>query len=899
MPLTAGSRLGPYDILSLLGAGGFGEVYKARDTRLDRTVAIKILPSSDPELKVRFEREAKAIAALTHPHICTLYDVGHQDGTDYLVMEYLEGETLEQRLKKGPLPIADALRVAIQIVDALSAAHRHGFVHRDLKPGNVMLTKTGAKLLDFGLAKASHPSLGRGSQAAASVTGTPTMSVPLTQHGSIVGTFQYMAPEQLEGHEADARTDIFAFGTLVYEMVSGRRAFEGKSQVSIIAAIMDHDPTSLSSLQPITPPLLDHLVLICLRKDPDARWQAMADVGIQLRLIAQSDTSSTRSAGGTAERGRHRWTWLAALGSSAVFGGVLVAALIGRQPSERPTVRFEVNVGTSGAPFHFALSPDGRRLAWVESTDKGAAIATRALDQLDSRVLLRTESARVALPFWSPDSRSIAFFSTGKLRRIPVDGGPAEIICDAVGGQGGSWNHDGVILFAPEPTGPLFQVSAAGGVPAPVTELDVASSEIAHRHPVFLPDGKHFLYLAVSSRADRSSIVVGALGSKDRRRLLTSVAKPGFAPPDHVLFVRDTSLMMQRLDLKGLTFVGDAVPLVENVGVNAGTSLAGFTVSANGVLAWRPGGYVAREPAQLAWLDRSGTRTGTLGTPAVYDNLALSPDLHAIAVVKQEEGGAGDVWTIDLTSGRATRFTSDGANDPVWSPDGTRIVFASDHDAGRLNLYQKNAGGALVEQRLLKSDHVQQPEDWSADGRFLLFRDRDSKTGNDLWVLPMMADGKPRPYLRSPFSEMQGRFSPNGRWVAYVSDESGRDQVYIQSFPEVAKKYAVSTERGIQPRWSSDGRELFFLEQTQPGVMTSVAAVDVVESKDGLSIGAQRTLFQSAIRQSYRSRSSWEVAPDGHRFLIIESTQPDSARTQPITVLVDWQEELKHRVATK
>jgi Tol biopolymer transport system component len=881
-----------------------GEVYRARDSRLERTVAVKILPdalASDPEFRERFNREARVISQLTHPHICTLHDIGEQHGTAYLVMEYLEGETLEQRLKKGPLPMADALRLAIQIADALSAAHRHGIVHRDLKPGNVMLTKTGAKLLDFGLAKATHPPLGGGSQAGASVTGTPTMSVPLTQHGSIVGTFQYMAPEQLEGHEADARTDIFAFGTLVYEMVSGRRAFEGKSQVSIIAAIMEHDPTLLSSLQPITPPLLDHLVLICLRKDPDARWQAMADVGIQLRLIAESDTSSTRAVRGTAEGGRHRWTWLAALGSSAVFGGVLVAALVGRQPSERPTVRFEVNVGSSVTPFHFALSPDGRRLAWVESTDKGAAIATRVLDQLDRRILSRTESARVALPFWSPDSRSIAFFSTGKLRKILVDGGPAEIICDAVSGQGGSWNSDGVIVFAPEQAGPLFQVPAAGGVPTPVTELDATVFEIAHRHPVFLPDGQHFLYLAVSSRADRSRIVVGALGSKERRRLLNSVAKPGFAPPDHVLFVRDTSLMIQRLDLKRLTLVGDPLPLVENVGVNAGTSLAGFTASANGVLAWRPGGYVTAEPARLVWLDRQGTRTGTLATPAVYDNLAISPDLHTIAVAKQEEGGAGDIWTIDVTSGRATRFTSDSANDndPVWSPDGSRIVFASDRDAGRLNLYQKNAGGAFAEQALPKSDHVQLPEDWSPDGRFVLFRDRDSKTGSDLWVLPMTANGKPQPYLRSPFSEMQGRFSPNGRWVAYVSDESSRDQVYIQSFPDVAKKYAVSTERGLQPRWRGDGRELFFLGQTQPGLMTSVEAVDVVESKDGLSIGAQRTLFQSAIRMSYRSRSSWEVAPDGRRFLIIESTQSDSVRAQPITVLVDWQDELKHRVPTK
>jgi Tol biopolymer transport system component len=897
MPLQPGAVLGPYDVISPLGAGGMGEVYRARDRRLDRFVAIKVLPehlAADPDLRERFEREARAVSSLNHPHICTLYDIGVQDGVSFLVMELLEGETLADRLAKGRLALDDALRYAIQIADALDKAHRHGVVHRDLKPGNIMVTKAGAKLLDFGLAKSTRPLITGSGQTGPGMTATPTLTAPLTQQGSIVGTLQYMSPEQLEGREADARTDIFAFGALLFEMVSGRRAFDGKSQVSIIAAIVDHDPPPLSSLQPVTPRLLDHLVKTCLAKDPDERWQTMADVAIQLRLIVESAVSPMVAGARNADDKRRQWMWWGAIGSLAVLSAALAAALVvGRTQPERGRVMFEVSAPTITSPLHIALSPDGTRLVWMSQTDKGTSLAMRALDQTSVQMLSGTESvvsrSSGGYPFWSPDSRFIAFFAGGKLKKVSVSGGPPQTLCDAAG-FGGTWSRDGIIVFAPDASGPLYQVSASGGAPTQITELDSRLLETAHRHPVFLPDGKHFVYVATSSKADSTAIVVAALGSKEHKRLVASVAKAGFAPPDYLLFMRETTLMAQRLDLKRLEVQGDAFPVAEGVGVNGGNSLAGFTASANGVVAWRSG-LSGRAESQLAWVDRSGKRAGMVGATSAYDNPALSADLQRIAVNEQGESNRSDIWIIDVSRGTSTRFTVEPGNnnDPVWSPDGGRIVFASDRNGGRLNLFQKDAGGVRPEEVLLKSEHIDIPEDWSADGRFILFRDLDPKTGADLWVLPMTGDAtKPQPYLRSPFSESQGRFSPNGRWVAYASDESGRNEVYVQSFPASNKKYLVSTNGGFQPRWRGDGKELFFLVGNRTGLNTTIASVDVIESNDTLRIGAQRTLFETSVRQSIRARSSWEGTPDGQRFLINTLILADSALTAPITVVVNW-----------
>jgi Tol biopolymer transport system component len=492
-------------------------------------------------------------------------------------------------------------------------------------------------------------------------------------------------------------------------------------------------------------------------------------------------------------------------------------------------------------------------------------------------------------PFWSPDSRFIAFFSAGKLKKVSVAAAPPQTIGDIASGFGGAWSRDDIILLAPETTGPLSQVPASGGTPTKATELDASTSETAHRHPVFLPDGKHFLYLAVSSNPENTAIVLGALGSKERKRLVASSTKPGFVPPDHVLFMSETTLMTQRLDLQRFEMQGDPIPVAEGVAVNTSNNLAGFTASDNGVLAWRSGGTIGAQ-SQLVWLDRSGKTTGTIGRAgATYDNLALSPDLQRLAVAEQEENDTGDIWIFDLARGTSTRFTFDRANDndPVWSPDGNKVVFASERGSGRLNLFQKDAGGAGTENVLLKSDHIQVPEDWSADGRFVLLRDVDPKNGADLWVLPMSGDPKPQPYLRSPFSETQARFSPNGRWVVYVSDESGRNEVYVQSFPASTRKYSVSSGGGTQPRWRGDGKELFFLTG-RLAVRRTVAVADVSEAADTLRIGAQRALFETPVRTGLRARSGWEVTPDGQRFLVIAPLQDATAVNRPITVMVNW-----------
>src|SRR5262245_15743429 len=891
MPLPAGTALGPYEILSPVGAGGMGEVYRARDRRLDRFVAIKVLPehlAADPDLRDRFEREARAVSSLNHPHICTLHDIGEQDGVSFLVMELLEGETLGDRLARGRLPIDEALRYVTQIADALDKAHRRGIVHRDLKPGNIMITKSGAKLLDFGLAKLSRPLITGARQTAGGMTATPTLTAPLTQQGSIVGTLQYMAPEQLEGRDADARTDVFAFGALLYEMVSGRRAFEGRSQVSIIAAIVDHDPPPLSSLQPVTPPLLDHLVKTCLAKDPDERWQTMADVWIQLRLIAEAGPLMAAAPGGAAAR--RGWLWWAALGSLAALSLVLAAVVAFRRPSSPgQRVTFDLNTPSSTSPLQIAISPDGSRLVWLTQTTSAISLAMRLLDQLSVRTLTGTETpagrGQSAYPFWSPDSRYIAFFAAGKLKRIAADGGPAQTICDAVG-MGGAWNRDGTILFAPDGASPLFKVSASGGVPTPVTNLDT-SAELGHRHPSFLPDGKHFLYLAASGKTESSAIFVGALDSKKRKRLVSSSVKAAFVPPDFLLFMRETTLMAQRLDLRSFELLGEASPVAEDVGVNIGNSLAGFTASDSGIVAWRAGTLVG-ERGELVWLDRSGKQIATAAATANYDNPALSKDLQRIAVSKRVEDNQGDIWILDAARGTSSRFTFAAGtdNDPIWAPDDSRIVFASDRN-GRLNLFQKSTAGAGSEELLLTSDHINVPEDWSPDGRFILYRDVVPGTGTDLWILPLTGDGKPQPYLKSPYTEVQGRFSPNGRWVAYVCDESGRNEVYIQSFPASATKYPVSSNGGAQPRWRADGKELLFLAGTALG-RANVAAVDIAEADGGLKIGVQRTLFDAAIRTSPRVRSSWEISRDAQRFLVNQPAQPDGGTTRPITVLVNW-----------
>ena len=721
MALSAGVRLGPYEIVSAIGAGGMGEVYKATDTRLDRTVAIKVLlahVADDPDLRQRFEREAKTISSLNHPHICTLYDIGQQDGVDYLVMEYLEGETLAARLTRGPLPTDQVLRYATEIADALDKAHRKGITHRDLKPGNIMITKAGTKLLDFGLAKLKQPAAGAGGMSA-----VPTLSAGLTMQGTILGTLQYMAPEQLEGTEADARTDIFAFGAVVYEMATGKKAFEGKSQASLIAAILEREPPPISVLQPVSPPAMDQIVKTCLAKDPEDRWQSAGDLGRQLKIIQTGSPPSVAAPTVAARKSRERLSWGVA-GVLAVLAIALAVPYVTREPADITTVRFAIEAASS-APNQFALSPDGRLLAFVgEAGVGGAGLWIRAVEALEARALPGTEGA--AYPFWSPDSQFIGFFAGGQLKKVAVSGGPPETLCE-VGAvsPGGTWNRDDVIVFAGGAEGfRLYRVSASGGEPSPVTEVD-RSLHLAHVWPQFFPDGRRFLFFAARPGGDDNGIYVGSLDSSEVQRVMAAESMARYAPPGYLLYAREGTLMAQPFDAGAVQLTGDPVRVVDQVNTNPATRLVGFSVSENGELAYRGGGREAG--TQLVWFDRSGELLGEASQPGLYNNPALSPDETRVAVERREITSAdADIWILDLTRGTTSRFTFEPGSDqfPTWSPDGREIAFGSTR-SGRGDLYRKNASGTGEAELLLESETLKVPMEWSQDGAWLSFYDRD------------------------------------------------------------------------------------------------------------------------------------------------------------------------------
>jgi Tol biopolymer transport system component len=899
MPLDAGTRLGPYEILGPLGAGGMGEVYRARDTRLDRTVAVKVIPShvaATSELRTRFEREARAVSSLNHPHICVLHDVGHQDGVDFLVMEHMEGETLASRLERGALPTADLLRCGIEIADALDKAHRSGIVHRDLKPGNVMLTKGGAKLMDFGLARgapvgapAGAPAeggSGSGSGLAATprnLSESPTLARPLTAEGTIVGTFQYMAPEQLEGKEADARTDLFALGAVLYEMATGKKAFEGKSQASLISAIMSSEPPPISALAPMSPPALDRVVRACLAKDPDERIQTAHDVKLELQWIRDAGSQAGVPAPVAARRrGRERLAWSVAVAAVAVALAALVVPRLTQRATEARVMRFSVtapaNLTLTADPTASAISPDGRTLIFLAADSSGTSrIWIRPLESLAAQPVQGTENAY--LLFWSPDSRSIGFFADGKLKKVPVGGGSPEVLCDALDARGASWSKDGVIVFAPVAAGPLFRVSADGGDPVEVVGPDSTRHETGLRWPWFLPDGKHFLFVSLPSRQGSFDVYLGSLDSKERKRLLASGAAPIYAEPGYLVFVRNARLMAQRFDRRRLEPTGKPVPLGEAPTVSRYDGAQAVSASANGVLAHPAAGL---PNTQLVWLDRSGRRQGAVALPpGRYEGLSLSPDGERVVVEKRSSATAVDLWMVELSRGVATRFTfrpSSGV--AVWSPDGSRIAFNS-NQAGPWDIYQKLASGAGAEEPLFQSSALfKNLSQWSPDGRYLVFTQPDAATGWDLWLLPVEGDRKPVPYLRSPFNEQSGYLSPDGRWMAYSSDESGKLEVYVQSFPTPGSKYQVSTSGGFAGTWSKDGKEMIIA-----GTDGTILSVDV-QTTPSFKAGTPRVLFKP--RQDLVGITGTR---DFQRFLV--SVPVGEASPSSITLQLNWPAALK------
>jgi serine/threonine protein kinase/Tol biopolymer transport system component len=878
MGLAAGTKLGPYEIQSPLGAGGMGEVYRARDARLGRDVAIKVLPShlsSDPDLKARFEREAKAISALSHPHICHLYDIGSQDGTDYLVMELLEGESLADRLKKGPLPLKQALQYGVEIAQALETAHSNGIVHRDLKPGNVMLTKSGAKLLDFGLAKPAPnvATVGSGSMA--------TMSKPLTVEGMIVGTIQYMAPEQVQGHDADARSDIFALGAVLYEMTTGKRAFAGKSQISVMSAILEKEPEPVSAVQPLASPALDHVIQRALAKDPNDRWQTARDVIQELKWSTESAALPSR-AGSTTAPARNTREALAWLIAGALVVILIVGAIWWR--NSKPSV--ETMYFPAPLPFSardMAVAPNGHTIAVVgyQEPARKNVVWIYELGSHGARSLAGTEGA--SYPFWSADGRSIAFFADAQLKKLDVSGGPVQTICDAPSGRGGTWNKDGVIVFAPEVTSGLSRVPASGGTPTQISLIDKSLGQSGLRWPVFLPDGKHFLYLAANftGRKGGNVVYVGSLDSNEKHFVVESTANAAYAAPGYLLFYRNRALLAQPFDLKRFALTGEPTVILPEVQFLPQVKRAVFAASDQGLLVAQSGSEAAL--SQLVWFDRKGNAVGTVGKPEVYGNVFLAPNGKSVATDKTDMGSLNiDVWTYELQRDSSKRLTFDPAIDsvPIWSPDATRLVFSSNRQT-YFGLYVKNADGANEEKNIVQSDVGNFPSDWSRDGKFIL----DSR-GADLWLVTL-PEFKSSIFLKAPSVIRNGQFSPDGKWVAYASNESGRWEIYVTSFPDARGRWQVSSGGGEQPRWRGDGKELFFL--SSDGKMMAAP----VTTGTHFDASTPVVLFQSTPRPPVLVYDIfvYDVTRDGQRFLI--NTQVKQAESAPMSVILNWPAKLE------
>ena len=904
MPLEPGTTLGPYQIDAPLGAGGMGEVYKATDTRLDRTVAIKVLPehvAADPDLKQRFEREARTVAALNHPHICTLHDIGSQDGIDFLVMEYLDGETVAQRLEKGALPLDQALQIAIEIADALDKAHRQGIVHRDLKPGNIMLTRAGAKLLDFGLAKLKPP------EQAGTLSALPTQPANLTQEGSILGTFQYMAPESLEGQEADARTDIFAFGAVVYEIVTGRKAFEGKSQASLIAAILERDPPPIVSLQPVTPTALDRAVKKCLAKEAGDRWQSAKDLCDELKWISESRVDTNPAAASQQDRQVPFWQRRVSVAWPVSIVAVMVAVIglwnLRTAPprSLDSVIRFAMTLpidhplasGFLAPPL--AMSPDGRLLAYVVESRGGftGELYLRSMDDLEAQFVDAGDA-----PFFSPDGQWLGYRSEGALKKVPVDGGQVRTICQCLTNpRGFSWARDNdTIVFAPSPLGGIWQVSADGGEPWPLTMLDTSRGESGHHWPELLPGGEALLFTE-SAEGDwiGGEIIAQQLATGTRKVLIEGATYPRYLPTGHLVYFRQGTLMAAPFDPARLEFTGSEQPIVEGISQNVGTGEPRASFSDMGTLVYLPAeSGEALDANSLAWIDRNGVVDRLGAPPRSYLWPVLSPDEERIAVRLHEP--RSNIWIYDIESGNLSPFIAgDGANDsPVWSPGGDQIAFSSSRN-GPWNLFLKAADFSGTEEPLTTNEYSTYASSFSPDGQWLTFTTFDPASGDDgdVWTLPLEGDRIPEAFHETESFAGGPMFSPSGDWIAYTDNSSGQYEVYVKPFPGPGEPQLVSGgDGGQQPVWSSDGREIFYLGNNG-STLNIVNAV----TEPALRLSRPRDLveLERPARASPPLRSVYDVSRDGQRFLFVQENEQPQEPT-PLVVVLNWHEELKARV---
>jgi eukaryotic-like serine/threonine-protein kinase len=850
MPLLSGTRLGPYEILAPIGSGGMGEVYRARDTRLGREVAIKV---SNDQFSERFEREARAVAALNHPNICQLYDVG----PNYLVMELVDGPTLADRIARGPIPLQEALALTEQLANALEAAHEKGIVHRDLKPANIKLTPDGKlKVLDFGLAKTAEPT--------GSPESSPTLSLGQTQAGTLLGTAAYMSPEQARGLPADKRADIWAFGCVLYEMLTARRVFPGQTISDTLASVLKEEP-DLSRV----PAKMQRVLHSCLQKDPKQRLQAIGD----WRLLITDDAPSV----GTRRASHAPWIVATAVFAAAalLFGIVSFRHLREVQQVVKSSLLPPENsaYALGNVP---AVSPDGRHVAFTLSVGGKAQLWIRDLDSLAARPLPGSDGA--SMPFWSPDSRFVAFFTPAKLIKIDVTGGPALALCDVQQARGGTWNQNNLILFAPSTTGGLYQISSGGGKPAPVTTPDASLEQTSDRLPWFLPDGQHFLFTAISPNADKDVIYLGDLRSGKRQTILAAASSAVYSPPGYLLFLRDRNLMAQPFNARDGKISDEAVPVAEQVDFSEGTATGQFSASTNGVLVYTSGAPTS-DRRQFVWLDRSGNTAGTLGAPARLRNFSISPDGRTVAVSQFDvQTDKQDIWLYDVANGAGARFTlDDRQNDgPVWSRDGAYIAFRS-WAAGITNISQKTTKSGGPQEILDDASGDKAAGGWSPDGQYLIeIRVRDSNAKDSIWLVPRKQVGKPFLYLAAhSFNLNRPSLSPNGLWLAYTSDETKQRDIYVSSFPTPKESWKISTNGGDVPAWSRDGKELYFVDADR-----QMMAVEI-KSGPNFVAAPPKALFKMPQGASLR----FDVASDG-RFLV--HIPAVGSTPVPITVVQNW-----------
>jgi eukaryotic-like serine/threonine-protein kinase len=858
MSLGPGSRLGPYEILSPLGAGGMGEVYRARDTRLDRLVALKVLAperTTDAEFQARFAREAKAISALNHPHICGLHDIGRDHDTEYLVLELLEGETLAARVARGALPLAQVLRFGIQIADALEAAHRHGIIHRDLKPANIMLTAAGIKLLDFGLAKHSVGASGQALSMLATAPGTGTAQ------GTIIGTLQYMAPEQVQGAPADARTDIFAFGTILYEMATGTRAFEAKTQASLIAKILETEVPAVSTLAPVAPPVFDHVVQGCLAKEPSDRWQTAHDVKLQLEWT-QAQGSRTHPVAAAASRRRDAW-WLwgmTGVAALAIIAAVLLA-LNPNTPAPLRPMRFDLALPSDMGLDVYSrgvISPNGQRFVFEATVSGNPQLVVR--DMTSSALVVLAGTERGWRPFWSPDSQSVAFFHPDGLKQITLLGGAVRVLADSEWdpfvNMGGTWRGGAILFVAGDRR--VYHVAASGGTPRPL-DLRSNAQQRYFVSPSFLPDGRHFLL----SVENEPGVYVASVDAPDIRQLVDDASTPVYRA-GHLFYSRGTALLARPFRAERLEFSGPEVRVTDQ-----GSRVS---VSDDGTIVYRPTNVAS---ATLSWFDRAGRRTGTLGNPGPYQSVVLSPrDRYATVVRGDERLESWDLWNADLTSGIFSRLTTHPAldSDPAWSPDERTLAFCSTR-LGRAALFLKDLASG-TEEPLGAFDEPLVLDQWTPDGRFLIAR----TFGGAVYAVPLDGDRKPRMLVdNASYNHDELRVSPDGRWVAFNGNESGRWEVYMAEFPAFTSKRQISESGGVQPQWRADGRELFYL--ASDGSLMSAR----VDTRGGFTVSTPSRLFSTRLATN-PNMPQYAVTADGQRFLGIERATEASY----FTFLLNW-----------